>query len=177
MNGDPDVELDDDKCDEQLALIELIKEAVVLLSDSTWKVVPVLFEMKCASAIGPPIRLVLNESPYCEYEVSVNFWCEKAIMLLHDRGDTALARLQIPPKPPARTRTEILGLRHQDRSTQDIRYHTFWITPEFLSIVHDKISVDEPCTVHLLSCSPSSNAPRKKLSTGDGLRFPTSRSV
>lgn len=66
LNGDGDIELEEVKCDEQLASTELIKDATVLLSDSRWKVVPVLFETKVASAIAPPNLLLLKESPYCK---------------------------------------------------------------------------------------------------------------
>lgn len=54
LKDDGDLEVEDAKFDEQLAWIELTKEAIVLLSDSRWKVDPVLLEMKVASAIGPP---------------------------------------------------------------------------------------------------------------------------
>jgi hypothetical protein len=67
LNADGDVELEEARCEEQLASTELIKDATVLLSDSRWKVVPVLFEAKVASAIEPPNLLVLKESPYCRY--------------------------------------------------------------------------------------------------------------
>ena len=44
--------------------MEVMSDAIVLLSERTWKGVLVLLETNVASAIGPPTRLVLNESPY-----------------------------------------------------------------------------------------------------------------
>jgi len=67
LNGDADVELEDARCDEQLVSTELINAVTVVLSDSRWKIVPVLFEAKVASIIAPPGLLVLKESPYCKY--------------------------------------------------------------------------------------------------------------
>lgn len=64
-DGDPEVE--DAKVDEQLAWTELTKEATVLLSDSRWKVNPVLLKMKVASAVGPHGLLELKELLYCSY--------------------------------------------------------------------------------------------------------------
>ena len=44
-----------------------MRDVTVLLSDKTWNVVLgfELVEMKVASIRGPPKRLVLKESPYC----------------------------------------------------------------------------------------------------------------
>jgi len=43
-----------------------MSDEMVLLSERTWKVVLVLFEMNVASAIGPPTRVVLYELPYSD---------------------------------------------------------------------------------------------------------------
>lgn len=104
-------------------LIESIKEPIVLLSDSTWNVEPVLFEIKFACAIGPPSLLVLKESPYCRRGTSVDFsyGARRLKKLLQNRVGTDL---KILPRRLARTRTEILDLRHHSQSIQDIRYHT-----------------------------------------------------
>jgi len=67
LKGKGDVELDEDKWEEQLPETVSIRDTTVLLSDKTWNVVFgfELLETNVASMRAPPKRLVLNESPYC----------------------------------------------------------------------------------------------------------------
>ena len=70
MKGKEDLELNDDKWEEQLPETVSIKDVTVLLSDKTWNAVfgIELLEMNIASMRGPLKQLVLNELPYCMSE-------------------------------------------------------------------------------------------------------------
>lgn len=65
MNVTAVVELDADRCVEQLVSRIGIRDVTVELSARRWNVVLVEFEMKLAWVIGPPGLLVLLGSPYC----------------------------------------------------------------------------------------------------------------